>query len=85
MLERLEDVHAMCNKRRDSLRRLVSKPPRPVQAVLPKPVVNQPVVQTTPSKELLNGNAEVEEEPKRKLRPSIKIRVICRLRIRLVC
>lgn len=75
MLERLEDVHSMCNKRRDSLRRLVSKPPRPVQAVLPKPV-NQPAVHTTPHKELLNGNAEIEEEPKRKLRPSIKIKVI---------
>ena len=75
VLERLEDVNSMCNKRRDSLRRLVSKPPRPVQAVLPKPI-NQPVVQTTPNKAFLNVNAENEEEPKRKLRPSIKIRVM---------
>lgn len=87
VLERLEDVRAMCNKRRDSLRRMVEKPDRPVQTVRPELIHQPPVLpplppppapalpqQSTPVKESRNGTADMEVEPKRKLRPSLKLR-----------
>ncbi|XP_046383423.1 guanine nucleotide exchange factor DBS-like [Ischnura elegans] len=49
VVQRIEDVHLMCEKRRVSLRRLSEKPPpRPVQTVTPEPGVplQQPMAQS---------------------------------------
>ncbi|XP_076323895.1 guanine nucleotide exchange factor DBS isoform X2 [Tachypleus tridentatus] len=39
VLQRIEDVQMMCEKRKINLQKLVSRPPRPVQAVTPEPAV----------------------------------------------
>lgn len=39
MLQRIDDVTTMCDKRLSSLKRLTTKPPRPVQTVTPEPGV----------------------------------------------
>lgn len=36
-MQRIDDVRTMCNKRVTTLKRLVEKPPRPVQTVNPEP------------------------------------------------
>lgn len=38
VLKRIEDVHGMCESRKDQIKKLVSVPKRPVQAVKPEPV-----------------------------------------------
>lgn len=37
VLGRIEDVQQMCDRRKASLRKLLDKPPRPVQPVMPEP------------------------------------------------
>ncbi|ELU03211.1 hypothetical protein CAPTEDRAFT_121685, partial [Capitella teleta] len=37
VLQRIEDVRSMCDKRRHSLKTFIEKPSRPVQAVSPAP------------------------------------------------
>lgn len=39
VLQRIDDVTMMCDKRLSSLKRLTQKPPRPVQTVTPEPGV----------------------------------------------
>lgn len=39
VLHRIDDVTMMCDKRLDSLKRMIQKPPRPVQTVIPEPGV----------------------------------------------
>ncbi|KAL1123668.1 hypothetical protein AAG570_002744, partial [Ranatra chinensis] len=49
VLQRIEDVKTMCNKKITTLRRLVEKPPRPVQTVTPEPGIPlQPALRPTP-------------------------------------
>ncbi|XP_014241570.1 guanine nucleotide exchange factor DBS-like isoform X3 [Cimex lectularius] len=59
VLQRIEDVKTMCNKRMVTLRRLVEKPPRPVQPVIPEPAIPlQPVIK--PANINLNNKAETK-------------------------
>ncbi|BES92094.1 RhoGEF [Nesidiocoris tenuis] len=45
VLQRIEDVKTMCNKKMITLKRLVEKPPRPVQTVTPEPAIPlQPMI-----------------------------------------
>lgn len=39
MLQRIDDVQLMCDKRMTTLKKLTLKPPRPVQTVTPEPAV----------------------------------------------
>lgn len=39
VLQRIDDVSLMCDKRVVSLKKLTLKPPRPVQQVIPEPAV----------------------------------------------
>lgn len=39
VLQRIDDVSLMCDKRIASLKKLALKPPRPVQTVTPEPAV----------------------------------------------
>uniref|UniRef100_A0A1B6D890 DH domain-containing protein n=1 Tax=Clastoptera arizonana TaxID=38151 RepID=A0A1B6D890_9HEMI len=39
VLQRIDDITTMCDKRTSSLKRLAQKPPRPVQTVTPEPAV----------------------------------------------
>jgi hypothetical protein len=39
VLQRIDDVSLMCDKRVTSLKKLAQKPPRPVQTVTPEPAV----------------------------------------------
>lgn len=39
VLQRIDDVSLMCDKRVASLKKLTLKPPRPVQQVIPEPAV----------------------------------------------
>ncbi|XP_046672964.1 guanine nucleotide exchange factor DBS-like isoform X2 [Homalodisca vitripennis] len=43
VLQRIDDVTTMCDKRLSSLRRLAQKPPRPVQTVTPEPQAPAPL------------------------------------------
>ncbi|KAF6212795.1 hypothetical protein GE061_010504 [Apolygus lucorum] len=45
VLQRIEDVKTMCNKKMVTLKRLIEKPPRPVQTVTPEPAIPlQPMI-----------------------------------------
>uniref|UniRef100_A0A146KXI3 Guanine nucleotide exchange factor DBS n=4 Tax=Lygus hesperus TaxID=30085 RepID=A0A146KXI3_LYGHE len=48
VLQRIEDVKTMCNKKMVTLKRLIEKPPRPVQTVTPEPAIPlQPMIRPT--------------------------------------
>ncbi|XP_065576219.1 guanine nucleotide exchange factor DBS-like isoform X3 [Artemia franciscana] len=39
VLKRVEDVQVMCSRRRSSLKKIISRPPKPIQPVTPEPAV----------------------------------------------
>lgn len=55
VLQRIEDVQAMCAKRRQSLKNFIEKPPRPVQAVHPEPV-NHHLSNSSSAPQILSDN-----------------------------
>ena len=68
VLQRIEDVQSMCDKRRQSLKRLVQKLNRPVQAVLPEPAAPLTQQQVVPpsSPAPHSPNTVVNEEVRRR-------------------
>ncbi|KAI5754852.1 hypothetical protein M8J77_012072 [Diaphorina citri] len=56
VLQRIDDVAVMCEKRQSNLRKLVSKPPRPIQTVTPEPGVPLQPPLGAPTPHMINFN-----------------------------
>ncbi|XP_073991103.1 guanine nucleotide exchange factor DBS-like isoform X4 [Rhodnius prolixus] len=73
VLQRIEDVKTMCNKRIVTLKRLVERPPKPVQTVTPEPAIplqpvtkhNNPAKENKVINEVKDSALEKEQEVKR--------------------
>uniref|UniRef100_T1JN60 Guanine nucleotide exchange factor DBS n=1 Tax=Strigamia maritima TaxID=126957 RepID=T1JN60_STRMM len=78
VLQRIEDVQMMCDKRKSSLKKMAVRPPRPVQPVVPEPALPLTAPHSTQLASTENGS----ESPARGRKVLKKARTVPKMQVR---